>query len=64
MSLRGWSEAQAQGLLDSLKLDGGTPNWKQEWLERLHDWCSTHERDSNTYRRPARLHRVRASELL
>lgn len=37
-----WTEAQAQGLLDALNLDGGTPRWKPEHLERLKDWCSAH----------------------
>ena len=26
----GWTEEQAQGLLESLNLDGGTPKWKRE----------------------------------
>lgn len=44
---QGWTQDQAQGLLDSLKL-AGTPNWKPEHLQRLHDWCSAHERDRDT----------------
>jgi hypothetical protein len=48
MSLRGWTEQQAQGLVDSLKLDGTIPNWKPEYLQRLHDWCSAHEKDPTT----------------
>jgi len=43
-----WTEEQAQGLLDSLNLDGGTPKWKPEHLRRLHDWCSAHEKDPTT----------------
>jgi hypothetical protein len=35
----GWTEEQAQGLLDSLKLSGAVPNWKHEHLQRLYDWC-------------------------
>src|SRR3989337_2307499 len=41
-----WTEEQAQGLLDSLNLDGGTPKWKLEHLRRLRDWCSAHGKDS------------------
>jgi hypothetical protein len=44
----GWTEEQAQGLLDSLKLDGGTPEWKPEHLQRFRDWCSTHQKDAST----------------
>jgi len=44
----GWTEEQAQGLLDSLKLIGGTPDWKPEHLERLRDWCSAHQKDSTS----------------
>jgi hypothetical protein len=44
----GWTEEQAQGLLQSLNLDGGTPKWKWEHLQRLRSWCSTHEKDSTT----------------
>jgi hypothetical protein len=40
-----WSEEQAQGLFDSLKLVGGIPNWKPEHLQKLRDWCSAHEHD-------------------
>ena len=43
----GWTEEQARGLLDSLML-GSIPNWKPEHLQRLHDWCSAHEKDSTT----------------
>jgi|RifCSP13_1_1023834.scaffolds.fasta_scaffold09517_2 hypothetical protein len=43
-----WTEEQAQGLLDSLNLDGGTPKWKLEHLRRLHDWYSAHGKDSAT----------------
>ena len=44
----GWTEEQAQGLLDSLNLDGGTPKWKPEHLQKLRDWCSAHGKDSAT----------------
>ena len=44
----GWTEEQARGLLDSLMLNGSIPNWKPEHLQRLHDWCSAHEKDSTT----------------
>ena len=40
-----WTEEQAQGLLDSLNLDGGTPKWKPEHLWRLLEWCSAHGKD-------------------
>jgi hypothetical protein len=43
-----WTEEQAQGLLESLSLDGGTPKWKLEHLRRLRDWCSAHGKDSAT----------------
>jgi hypothetical protein len=43
-----WTEPQAQGLLDSLNLDGGTPKWKLEHLKRLRDWCSAHGMDAAT----------------
>ena len=43
-----WTEEQAQGLLDGLNLDGGTPKWKLEHLRRLGDWCSAHGVDSAT----------------
>lgn len=36
----GWTEVQAIGVLDMLKLKGGIPNWKPEHLQKLHDWCS------------------------
>ena len=36
----GWTDEQAQGLLHSLNLDGGTPKWKREHLQRLRSWWS------------------------
>jgi hypothetical protein len=42
----GWTEVQAIGVLDMLKLKGGIPNWKPEHLQKLHDWCSAHENSS------------------
>ena len=36
----GWTEKQAQGLLDSLRLTGVVPDWKPEHLQKLYDWCS------------------------
>ena len=36
----GWTEEQAQGLLDGLELSGSSPEWKPEHLQRLYDWCS------------------------
>ena len=42
----GWTDEQAQGLLHSLNLDGGTPKWKRDHLQRLRSWCSAHEKDS------------------
>jgi hypothetical protein len=44
----GWTEEQAQGLLDSLKLNGGMPEWKPEHLQRLRDWSSTRQKDAST----------------
>ena len=41
----GWTEEQAQGLLDKLKLTGGTPNWKPEHIQRLRDWCRALDKD-------------------
>ena len=43
-----WSDDQALALLDSLKLEGGRPKWKQEHIDRLHDWASAHEKKPNT----------------
>jgi Phage tail lysozyme len=40
-----WTEEQAQGLLDSLNLDGRPPKWKPEHLWRLLEWCSAHGND-------------------
>jgi len=33
----GWTEDQAKGLIDSLKLTGGVPDWKPDTIQRLHD---------------------------
>jgi hypothetical protein len=44
----GWTEEQARGLLDSLKLDGGIPDWGPSYLQKLRDWCSAHEKDWTT----------------
>jgi hypothetical protein len=44
----GWTEQQAQGLLECLNLDGGTPKWKREHLQRLRSWCSAYGKDSAT----------------
>jgi hypothetical protein len=44
----GWTEEQAQGLFESLNLDGGTPKWKWEHLQRLRSWCSAHGKDPAT----------------
>jgi hypothetical protein len=41
----GWPEAQAKGLLDSLNLNGGVPDWPPDYLQKLKDWCSEHEKD-------------------
>jgi len=41
----GWTDEQSQGLLRSLNLDGGTPKWKREHLQRLPSWCSVQEKD-------------------
>jgi len=44
----GWTEEQARGLFERLNLDGGTPNWKREHLQRLRSWCSAHGKDPAT----------------
>jgi hypothetical protein len=44
----GWMEEQAQGLFESLSLDGETPKWKREHLQRLRSWCSAHGKDPAT----------------
>jgi hypothetical protein len=44
----GWTEQQAQVLLESLNFDGGTPKWKREHLHRLRAWCSAHGKDPAT----------------
>jgi hypothetical protein len=44
----GWTEEQAQALLESLSLDGRTPKWKREHLQRLRSWCSAHGKDEAT----------------
>lgn len=41
----GWTEEQAKGLLDSLALRGGVPDWAPKYLQKLKDWCSRHDRD-------------------
>ena len=43
-----WTPEQAEGLLDSLKLNRGLPDWRPEALKRLQDWCSTHHEDAST----------------
>jgi hypothetical protein len=44
----GWTEEQAQVLLDCLNLSGSVPNWKPEHLQRLHDWCSARRKNYQT----------------
>ena len=44
----GWTEQQGQGLFESLNLDGGTPKWKREHLQRLRTWCSARGKDAAT----------------
>lgn len=44
----GWTEEQAQGLLDGLGLLGAVPNWKAEHLKRLYRWCTDHRVDHKT----------------
>ena len=44
----GWTEEQAKGLLDSLRLRGGLPDWDSNYLQKLRDWCSAHEKDWTT----------------
>jgi Phage tail lysozyme len=41
----GWTEEQAQGLLDKLRLTGGIPNWKPEHIQKLRDWCRARDKD-------------------
>ena len=41
----GWTAEQAKALLDSLKLNGGIPEWDAQYLQKLRDWCSDHVRD-------------------
>jgi hypothetical protein len=48
-----WTPQQAQGLLDSLKLNCGMPGWRPEALKRLHDWCSSHQEDAGTVEAPS-----------
>ena len=43
-----WTSQQAQGLLDSLKINCGVPDWKAEALKRLCEWCSSHQEDATT----------------
>jgi hypothetical protein len=45
---KGWTEEQASGLLDCLELTEGVPNWNDEHLERLREWCSEHEQNHTT----------------
>jgi hypothetical protein len=44
----GWTEDQAKGLIDSLKLTGGVPDWKPEPIQKLHDWCKAQDKDAQT----------------
>ena len=44
----GWTEEQAQGVLDKLALVGAVPDWKAEHLMRLYHWCSDHQKDYKT----------------
>jgi hypothetical protein len=44
----GWTEQQAAGLLDSLGLEGGVPEWDPKYLQKLRDWCSAHDKDWTT----------------
>jgi Phage tail lysozyme len=44
----GWTEEQAQELISSLNLVGGPRYWKPEYRQKLHDWCSAHEKDQTT----------------
>jgi len=43
-----WTDAQVQGLLDALELVEAIPRWKPEHLQRLYDWCTTHQKDHRT----------------
>ena len=43
-----WTAEQAKGLLDSLKLNGGIPEWEAKYLQKLRDWCASHEEDWTT----------------
>src|SRR4029453_4022071 len=44
----GWTEEQAKGLLDSLNLTGGEPDWKPEHLQNLPEWGGAHDMDYKT----------------
>ncbi len=44
----GWTEEQAAGLLESLKLNGGIPDWNSKYLQRLRDWCFVHGKEWTT----------------
>ena len=44
----GWTEDQAKGLIDSLKLTGGVPDWKPEPIQKLHDWCNAQAKDAQS----------------
>lgn len=41
----GWTAEQAKGLLESLNLQGGIPDWEPRYLQKLKDWCSAHDKD-------------------
>lgn len=44
----GWTEEQASGLLDSLKLNDSSSNWKPEHVQRLHEYCAARGMDPKT----------------
>ena len=41
----GWTAEQAKGLLESLKLQGGIPDWEARYLQKFRNWCSAHNKD-------------------
>ena len=45
---QGWTEEQAQGLLDALKVSNSVPNWKPAYLQTLCDWCGQRRKNPKT----------------
>src|SRR5262245_44734746 len=45
---QGWTEEQAQGLLDALEVSHSVPNWKPAYLQTLYDWCGQRRKNPKT----------------